>query len=353
MKFYAKGILLILTFGSLYGAQTKQFKQASDPKFIEITPNAGPQVDHYISPFITADFIYFTTRQDGLGYVYTGIGNGVGNPSRGNVHHIGWDFDPGFKAGVGLNLQHDGWDIYAQYTYLRTAPSDDSTSQPSNSFLFQYWVIGSGTSNLQPTGTFAKATARWNNDFNVIDLELGRNYFISQFLTLRHHVGFKGTWQEQHFHLKELFDIGGNNPLVLWKMKNDMNYWGVGIRTGLNTAWHFVKWFGIYGDLSLSALWSNFDINRKDTRLDSTQESTPITLAYFDNDYRTLKGVIEWDLGLRFDIWWSSDRYHFSLQAGWEEQVWINHNQLIRKNEEAAHGDLIFQGLNVKARIDF
>ncbi len=330
------------------------FSSQKSPSFREITPSAGPRVSHGVDVFITADFIYWTTRQDGMGFVMSGFGNGIVNPTKGQVHHIDWDFDPGFKAGIGFNLSHDGWDVFAQYTWLHTHPSTASVQKSSGdpSRLQVAWNLG--ITNAQPASDAAlvKATATWDNHFNVIDLELGRNYFISQFLTLRPYFGLKGSWQDQDFKVTYLYDESISEPQTTFLMKNDMDFWGIGLRTGLNTGWFFYKNFSLFADFALSALWSNFEIERKDRRLRSTAP-TNLVLIDVDNDFHTIKAVLEFDIGLRYDLWFYDDEYHLGFQAGWEEQIWFSHNQLLRKTEEGAHGDLILQGLTVKIRFDF
>jgi len=59
-------------------------------------------------------------------------------------------------------------------------------------------------------------------------------------------------------------------------------------------------------------------------------------------------------MGLRGEWWFFENRYHFMIQAGWEEQLWINHNNFEKVNGvQANHGDLLLQGLTIKLRFDF
>lgn len=72
----------------------------------------------------------------------------------------------------------------------------------------------------------------------------------------------------------------------------------------MNTAWHLTQAWSLYGDFALSALWSQFEVDRKDTRLDEANNggannpslNTSITVVNSSNDFHTLKGVLE--LGL-------------------------------------------------------
>ena len=327
----------------------------------EITPNAGPRVSNGADVFISADFIWWTARQDGMGYVMSNIGNGstTGSVGRGSVRHVADDWSPGFKVGIGLNLGHDGWDLAAEYTWLHAHNSSSTTNaNPENSRLFPMWHITNESSLESFTANtragVTSAFARWDLHFNVIDLELARNHYISQYLTLRPHVGLKGAWIDQDYHVRYFQDISDTNRRN-FRMKNDQDYWGIGIRTGLDSAWYFMKNFCMYGDFAIAAMWSHFDVDRRDSREDLVTLTVPtrFNIINVENDFHTIKPVIEFGLGLRYDWWFSDDDYHFGIQAGWEEQMWVNHNNLLHLFNEANHGDLVLQGLTIKARFDF
>lgn len=323
-----------------------------------ITPSAGPRVDHGIDVFMTADFLYWTARMDGLGYVHTGASAGTTNAPKGKTRYPDWRWKPGFKVGLGLNIPHDGWDVYAEYTWLHSSAWDSLDNNQLG--VFPIWNISNLVYFADSVYNIEYAKANWNLSFNTIDLSLGRNYFISRYLTLRPFVGFKGAWNNQDYHVNYLFVT--DETTSRGKMKNDQSYWGIGLRSGLNTAWHFTQAWSIYGDLSLSILWSQFDVRRTDIRNDSRNgggENSPpvgIDIATFNtkNSFHTLKGVLELGIGMRGEWWFCEDRYHFLIQGGWEEHLWINHNQLVKAlASQSQPGDLILQGLTIKARFDF
>lgn len=302
----------------------------------EITPNAGPRVADGVDVAVTADFIYWYTEQDGMAYALTGYGT---NPASGKVYSASGSWEPGFKVGLGLALGHDGWDTMVQYTWIQQSVSSSVTSNT----LKTMWDIGSVT-------TISAASANTNFHFNVLDWELGRNYYISQNLTLRPHAGLKGAWQTQHFHVNYT-NLAGTTE---YEMKNNQKYWAVGLRSGLNTAWHFTKEWSLFGDMALSALWANFKVTRVDesAALPEVEGTETVSLST-KNTVNTVKPVLEMALGLRWETWFSDNDYHFMVQAGWEDQVWFSQNQMLHLTDSAAHGDLGLQGLTVKVRFDF
>ncbi len=308
-----------------------------------ITPNAGPRVCMGADVFITADFILWTYRQEGLEFAMTGATGTV--TQQGSLHEPDFALEPGFKVGLGLNLGHDGWDVFAEYTWLTTDESNSVTD--SNGTMVNLWAQGAAAQFM---------SGRWDSNFNVIDLELGRNFFVSQYLTMRPHYGFKGTWQSQDYTVVSELRTDPTDPNTLTQrrtMNQDFDYWGFGIRTGMDTAWHFNKSWSLYGNFAISALWSGFDIDRTDDTFDPNTDTTTRTVNT-NNDFSTVLPVLELAIGLRWETWFSNDDYHFGIDAGWEEQVWWGMNRYIVLNQpQRDNGDLTFQGFTLKFRFDF
>lgn len=345
---------------------------SDETRFREITPNAGPRVTNGADVFITADFIYWTARMDGLGYARTGLDE-VDNirlqetpqAVAGSTKFPPRKFDPGFKAGIGLNLGHDGWDVYLEYTWFHsnhTNTTSNTNTALNSTGIVPLWDIStvSGPSSQITVDTFANvqnAKGKFRFRFNNFDLELGRNFYISQYLTLRPNIGLKGCWYKENYNVTYTTfinpDIASEVDQV--RLKFRQHYWGVGVRAGLDTAWYFDKNWSIFGDVALAGLWGRFDVKRRDfADVDVTDPATSINVINTNFDFHTMKPVLEFQLGLRFDYWFSDDDYHFGLSAAWEEQVWINHNNVFAITDGwGSHGDLGFQGLTLKVRFDF
>ena len=232
---------------------------------------------------------------------------------------------PGFRVGLGWMSCCDGWDLHLNYTWLRTRGTREAIVPPTNDdrIINQMgWVT-------QATGTpqlcflsIERMTGKWQQDLNVLDLELGRNFFISECLFLRPHFGFKGTWTKQKM---DVFAEGLlDNSSVVIDMHafsdNKMDKWGFGIRTGLDTAWHFTRCFSMIGEVAISGLWGRYDISIKEynERIDMDLFTVHNNVK---NSFHTIKPVLEMYIGLRFEDWYCCDCYHCSLDIGWEGAV--------------------------------
>ncbi len=356
----------------------KQFEQRWRDN--QITPIANPKTDDSSwNPFITADYIYWKAYEEGLQYAYNGVavapviagagttgGVNPGSAEQGKVFRPKFEWESGFKLGFGNKFSHDGWDVYAQYTWLRSDADDDEDDEGDCCVVEQ--VIAKSNLWLATIRTaedvvMGEEGSRWNlNSFNVLDLELGRNYYISKYLTLRPFGGMKFSWQHQKYKVKysDIIWVGDqdgqpsstntiSNPSDV-EVQFKQREFGVGLRAGMNTQWYFCKWLGAYADFALTGLWNHFKERREVEVKTATAEfdSENIKDKIYD-----VTGVLEIGLGLFFEWAFHDDDYMFSLAAGWEDQVWWNQNNFIYLMNNNAPGNLSFQGFTLKAGFAF
>lgn len=280
-----------------------------------------------VSPYVTADFIYWKARQDGLNYVATGL---TPDQGKGKFHEVEASGHPGFKAGLGLQLGHDDWDVYLQYTWLYSDESDDFNGQ------FGRDLIG----DIIP-GDITHSRAHWDLHFNAVDLEWGRLFCMSPFVTFRPFFGLKGFWSDQDF------DVKSRSALEEHHSRFDEDVWGIGIRGGLQMTFAFTDHWSLFGNLALAAEWSRFHLKLKEV-------SRTRVLIHFDNDQYRMVPVLELAVGLRWQLAFCEEAYRISAQAGWEEQMWWNFaDSYLPFNQGFNGGDLNFQGLTLRFRFAF
>ena len=318
----------------------------------EITPNAGPCVADGADLFVTADFIYWTAHEDNLGFAFTDIISSTSLPGTGGapstptgmIAYPNFKFKPGFKVGLGLDFDHDGWDLFTQYTWFRSAENRRTITASTLSIGTDQLTIPTGT-------TITSAKGNWGLDhYDVIDLELGRNFYISRYLMLRPFAGMKGTWQKQKFDVA----FFGNTPSLGVSIydNQELKTWGVGLRAGLDASWHFTKSFSMLGNLAFSGVWEQFKTSRMTNQLFS--DGSAAALNHIKSNYHSVKPVIEWQLGLRWETWFCDDSYHFSIEGAWEMQWWGDQNAfLVNDNHRLKLGDLTLQGFTLHLRFDF
>ncbi len=345
----------------------KQFEQRWRDN--QITPVVPLKPDGWSNPFITADFIYWKAYSDGLAYAYDGVANAPSavppDAMSGTVMRPKFEWEPGFKLGLGNKFAYDGWDLYAQYTWLHADADDDQEETECcvtecRTGKSNYWLA----TNACPEAILISCEgAKWKlNSFNVLDLEMGRDFYISKFLTMRPFGGLKFSWMRQKYKVDydDVLFVGDQSGTpssnIVIPIGSDVNMsfkqkqFGVGLRAGMNTAWYFCKWLGAYGDFAMTGLWNHFKEKRKVDvdALTGSWNSENIKDKVYD-----VTAVLEIGLGLFFDWRFSNDAYMLTLAAGWETQVWFNQNNFIYLMNNNAPGNLSFQGFTLKAGFAF
>jgi hypothetical protein len=332
-----------------------------------ITYPQAPRVSGWANYFFTSDFIYWRATVDNYQFAASGVpttemGYLVSPTSLGRSPSPAFAFEPGFKLGAGLKFPHDGWDVYANYTWLYPAKVRASLSSSYGHLVGladPYWG----------TPTLANAKDTFQQSFNIVDLELGRQFFLSKFLTLRPYFGLKTAliYLHQRNYLTVFNDASNglvgnvsspivppNETITNLIQKENVKSWGMGIRGGFAPVWYFMKNFGLYGNLAASLMWTYFQNHTKTSYLGTafdpvTGAPSPIggVTGLFGKVFHTVTPVIELSLGLTYMTYFRENERALTLSAGWEEQVWIGFDGGFPA------GNLSLQGFTCKAGYEF
>src|SRR5580700_10240587 len=122
--------------------------------------------------FFTGEWIYWRTRQEGMEFA--------------TAKKVHFDFESGFRVGLGVHLPDDHWFIDLDYTRLTPESSEGADGSFYPLFLFG----GAGISG----STVSKAHAHWKIAFQNLDVAIGRAFYIAKTVVLQPFFGLKGAW---------------------------------------------------------------------------------------------------------------------------------------------------------------
>lgn len=330
--------------------------QCCPEEYTCFTPSARPEICNGADFYVTGEFIWWTAREAGLAIAADGFSNGItGFSHSGKLHYVDFKWRPGFKVGIGLNLDHDCWDIYANYTWFQGKGGKRSVSSTPTETTIRTSLLTNATGLVNPI----QVEGSWNLHFNVVDLELARNFYVSRCLALRPFVGVKGTWQTQRFHAQIVSQFPFDPTLILpidtAREQFKERFGGIGLRGGLDSNWYFTRHWGIYANASASALWGRFNNRTKENVHREFEDHIEIfDLENVKDKFDTLLPVLEMGLGLKWENWFSCDEYHIEADLGWEEQIWFAMNDFSPYSlAGSACSNLVLYGLTAKLQFDF
>lgn len=327
-----------------------------------INPPGRPQVRGGWDLFVYGDLLYWNAHENGLNYAIknTGATNNLSNAEVKNIHGK-WNW--GFRVGAGYNLPHDGWDT--RLTWLRFTDTAHKRSHVSgNDALFP--TLAPSTDPLIQDSFCQKANARWTLRLDQLDLDTGREFFVSKWLTLRPHFGLRCDWIRQKLNTEyKNLDLVARPNEVEVKLKD--RWWGLGLEGGLDTQWGLGSGWSIFGNLATAIIYgfhqSKVEDEDSPAALNSSNGASSLPrgdYAHVSNSYRVSHPILDLQGGLRWDNMFDDDRYHLGLQIAWEHHVYFSQNQLMNFSDDfnfgkfvTNQGDLTLQGWTFSARFDF
>lgn len=316
----ASGMLLADT--STSDKNGKQNNQ-NPPMEQQITPAVNPEAKNSYGIFVSADALLWSFSEGGNCYAVNSNNNaneqdGATLKTASSKDKTNWSW--GSRVGLGYRTPYDGWDLYADWTHFDVRRHSSTSQSPSgDGGIFP----GFDRQHADPdvaTAYANRAHSRWRCHLDVIDFELGRNFLVSPKLSLRPHVGLRGAIITQK--VKSHFS-GGNWAVPAFDNSNRNNFYGVGLRSGVNSDWRLGWGFSVYADAAFALLYGHFNIHQR-----STQDTDPdINLLKEHSKENMDIAAMDLALGFRYDVTSSEERVHFYISLGWEQHIYWGVNR--------------------------
>ncbi|MEN9344211.1 MAG: hypothetical protein RLZZ453_998 [Chlamydiota bacterium] len=337
------------------GNQVGTLEPRQESKVV-INPAARPQVCHGADLFVFGSLLYWNANENGLSVaIKAPIANDSSNYLENSIlKNLSGKWNWGFRVGLGYNTMHDGWDLRMPWTRftdtghrnLNTATAQFFPTQAMPSFISD---LESATESATSVGAY------WGLNINVLDLDLGREFFVSKWLTLRPHGGLRTNWIHQNMHI-----FYGNLGAVTFPQTPNVNvtmsdhWWGLGIEGGLDTQWGFGGGWSVFGNIAAAVLYGLHEIENENNLVDGS------VFATFSDSYHITHPMLDFTLGLRWDHLFCQDRFHIGFDLGWEHHLFLSQNQFPVFLDDvspgafvANQGDLTLQGWTFSVRFDF
>lgn len=299
-------------------------------------PSAAPNLSCALNVSAQAELLWWSTYTTGLDYVVE-TKTQLGHPTFLNdatVHALTNTYDAGLRVSLAYYLPHDDWDLTATWTTYRNHQANFKTA-PIEGTLFPIW--SNPDANLSPPMSalaLTKARGHWKFKLDLIDLALGRAFMVSHSLSMKPHIGLRYAKLDQTWHVHYIGAITPENQSqaqLHHRFKDiihDSNdFWGFGLRSGLDTNWSFCPGFSLYTNAAAAWLHGHFHITQQEYwRNKSTREKQ--NRLKLNNRFRAGRATTDIALGLKWDHQFEGDRFHLAVKLGWEHHLFFGQNQL-------------------------
>lgn len=317
------------------------------------TASARPEVDG-TGFLVSFDVMYWHAKTSGTEYAYSTINSGAPSlPIDGQMREIGFGWDWGFNVGLGVNFAHGGWDVIADYTYFRTNGSSSVSSGTGNTVVPQKGDPILPFNSVDDVFTYAdKAASQLGIDLDRVNLELGRNYYVSHNLSFRPHVGLATAW----INLEQTTRFtGGQLGVNTVHVKSNNDFWGLGPRTGVDSKWYLTNGFSVFGNASGALLYGHYEVEYKNWY--SAVDARRIKMQ---GNMHRFSPTAQIHLGLAYDQYIRNNKQHIGVSLGYDCQYWWSINQSFDNADIGTvsqyvrvNGDMSFHGVTLHLRLDF
>ena len=329
------------------------------------TATARAEVDGY-GWFFTTDILYWRARVGGTEFAYTNNTQTTKVPLKGTIKNIDFDWNWGLRVGAGYNFDHDGWDFRLGYTLFH-----NSGNSSANAGLHGIVIPLKGSERItvlldqvpQNVFVFSKsAKAQYDFNYEGIDVNIGRAYYMSSKVSHRPHWGLKTTWIDQEQIVRytggdqiaedgEMLGLGDDTVQV----KEDCNFWGLGPRLGIDSKWYLGYGISAFGDIAGALVFGQFDLGYQELYT----RKLPETSIKLNGHRHAFSPNMQMRLGLRYDAYLHDNKQHIGVGVGFEANYWWRQNQMLIMSESFSvkstkiSEDVSMHGLTVDFKWDF
>jgi hypothetical protein len=304
--------------------------------------SAYPSLQGY-GGFFSIEGLYMKFFEGGTDYAFQDTTSFASTNFVGTLKYLDFDWRFAFRVTAGYQFDSPDWDLWAEYMRFQTKQKRTS-KLPDGGSLYNNEV-------LSALSTQVLSSIKMNINFNIVDLNLGRPYFLRKTFSVHPFVGARGAWIHQNQTV-----IVDSVAVSLLKIKQHNDYNGVGLRSGSQFRWHFDPHWSFFGSLAGSLMWGEFDNSRVEY---ATAASDQIKDFNLNLDTRRILPNMSADAGLTWEQSFRCDKHRVRLTLGYEFDYWWRQNQTIHLDANSATTyyrfaeDLGLHGIKLNAALDF
>lgn len=245
-----------------------------------------------------------------------------------NYKTIDFPYSPGFRIGA---RYISTWDALFSYSNLNTTAKDSTTGNIQPAF------VGSVTAKPSHAYLYQSGQVTQSINYNIFDLNFGRQFHPAASLILHPIVGLIGGWIDQSIHASYQGSTSSNEKIT-------NNFKGIGPKAGIDTSISLFTYNDYQPQLivafAASYLLGHWDIS------DVTNASTPQTIYVAGSNHSmgalTLQGL----MGIKLE------HKKFAVKLAYEISDWFNQSQFFDNDTGTHNNDLVLQGLTFGVSYD-
>lgn len=286
------------------------------------------------------------------------------------IKNLNSHYKPGFRLGLDYICLCDGWDAAINWTHFHANANTTGYSKFNDGkmvFLLPFWER---IHCLLPQ----KAKATWKLELDLVDLELGRKFYVSSCIAIRPLIGIRVARIMQSYRTDSYANDSGRGAgladVYFSRTYSTGRFSALGPRIGASMEYQMGCGVALFGEAATSILFGRF--NRHANEQCAIYEGrTPTGVNY---DYHSSTGcdrqsrtITDMSIGINYSrcIEWCNKIRRMTFSFAWEHHAFYNLNSFnfapnavtLPGNETGCSrgkkGNLYTQGLVFSADVTF
>jgi hypothetical protein len=262
---------------------------------------------------IEADLLYWKANEGGLSYAFVARHADLGDEAVVKNPAFEWDF--GFKLGLGYLLPRDRWDLSLRLTHFHTH-TDALLHAKKDQVLYPIWIT-------EPTPQVAdQIKMHWRLHLGFVDALVGKK-IQSPSITFYPQWGLRYAIARQKFNLEYqggMF-LPGREDIV--RMKN--KFAGIGPYGVLGIQYPLSACLSLCASGGVSAVYGQFYVHE-----DEDLATGHVKLLDLRDTFNRLAFIADGSIFLRWQRIWNRAKRQLHMQMGWDAVLLFKQNRLIR-----------------------
>lgn len=300
---------------------------------------------------LDGSFIWWQARQLGLDMGFVIPSNS--NVKQGTNLYSHFNFHPGFRLGLGMDIRYDGWETFANYTRLYVSENVASGIPSWAEGIEPAWLAdayNNGTTSGPPTADVITANENWSLGYNMVHFGLARPSYVGRTLILSPNAGFcVGLITEK---LLIQYFVRGSGT-IFNKLKQMSHLFGPKI--GMDGKILFGYGLRFEGGSGFGFL---YDIVKAYMKRQDFSSPSNLQLNMSDR-FRFFAPCASMTMGLGWGRYLAQNKWYLDLSLAYElhyywHQNWMRHmKDDIDQRVASEAADLTFQGLTTNVKFNF
>lgn len=182
----------------------------------------------------------------------------------------------------------------------------------------------------------------------LVDIDLGREFWVSHYLSMRPRVGVRIARIEQDLSIVHRggvlsFTILGEIPRFNNYVDLDSIFKGAGPLAGLDTIWNVSCGFALYGNLAASIIYGHFSVDHDEWNREADNNHAKTKILETKDHFTSSRAILDLALGIQWSSLFCDCKYGFTAKLGWEQHLFFHQNQFwrtLRTDQEDTSGNL-------------